>query len=183
MNSGYLDLILGPMFSGKTSRLIELYYIHYLSSRLLVVNHASDTRYTNDSKMVAHNNVSIPCKLVRSLSELEVDMNNYDRILINEGQLFPDLYEFVMEQVYKNKKYVWVAGLDGDYKCNPIGQMIQLIPHADSIVKLHGKCSICVYRPSIFTLRTTDDKEQVLIGTDQYKPVCRMCYEIHNKHL
>lgn len=183
MNSGYLDLILGPMFSGKTSYLIQQYYIHYMSSRLLVINHKSDNRYTKDSLMVSHDNYSISCILVNSLSEIDIDMNHYDRILINEGQLFPDLFEFVMKQVYENKKYVYVAGLDGDYKRNPIGQINQLISHADSIIKLQGKCSMCKNKPSIFTLRTTHDKEQILIGTDQYSPVCRMCFDIYNTHL
>jgi thymidine kinase len=183
MNSGYLDLILGPMFSGKTSYLIEQYHIHFMSSRLLVINHKSDNRYTTKSEMVSHNNISIPCTLISSFSELTLDMNHYDRILINEGQLFPDLYEFVMKQVYENKKYIYIAGLDGDYKRNPIGQIHQLISHADSILKLQGKCAICNKKPSIFTLRITDNKEQILIGTDQYKPVCRTCFEIHNIHI
>ncbi len=183
MNSGYLDLILGPMFSGKTSYLIDKYYVHHLSSRILVINHASDDRYTSTPMMVAHNYTSIPCVLVNSLSELDLNMDQFDRIMINEGQLFPDLYDFVMKQVYENKKYVWVAGLDGDYKRKPFGQIHKLISHADYIIKLHGKCAICKKNPSIFTLRTSNDTEQILIGTDQYKPVCRSCYEIHNTHM
>lgn len=182
MDSGYLDLILGPMFSGKTSKLIDIYYIHRLSSRLLVINHASDTRYTTDAKMMNHDNVSIPCVLVSKLSDLQVNMDHFDRILINEGQLFPDLYEFVMEQIYKNNKYVYIAALDGDYKRNPFGQVHQLISHADSILKFQGTCAMCKKKPSIFTLRITEDKEQILIGSDQYKPVCRKCYEKHNIH-
>lgn len=183
MNSGYLDLILGPMFSGKTSLLIDKYYTHHLSSRLLVINHLSDDRYTSSPMMVAHNQASIPCILTDSLSELDINMDEYDRIMINEGQLFPDLYKFVMKQVYENKKYVWVAGLDGDYLRKPFGQIQQLIPHADYVIKLQGKCSICKKMPSIFTLRTSDETEQILIGTDQYKPVCRVCYQTHNRHL
>jgi thymidine kinase len=183
MDSGYLDLILGPMFSGKTSYLINIYYINRMSSKLLVINHASDTRYTYESEMVSHDKQHIPCVLVDKLNDIDIDMNTVDRILINEGQLFPDLYEFVMKQVYENKKYVYIAGLDGDYKRNPIGQMHQLISHADTIVKLQGKCSMCKVKPSIFTLRISDDKQQILIGNDQYKPVCRMCFEIHNIHL
>ena len=182
MNSGYLNLILGPMFSGKTTYLINQYFTHHLASRLLVINHKSDTRYTTELYMVAHNGIKIPCVLVNSLSDLDVNMDYYDRILINEGQLFPDLFDYVMKQVYVNKKYVIVAGLDGDYKRNPIGQIHQLISHSDSIIKLHGKCAMCNKMPSIFTLRITQDTEQILIGTDQYKPVCRLCYEIHNIH-
>jgi thymidine kinase len=151
MDSGYIDLILGPMFSGKTSYLINIYYINRMSSKLLVINHASDNRYTTESEMVSHDKQHIPCVLVNKLNDIDIDMNIVDRILINEGQLFPDLYE--------------------------------LISHADTIVKLQGKCSMCKVKPSIFTLRISDDKEQILIGHDQYKPVCRMCFEIHNIHL
>ncbi len=183
MNSGYLDLILGPMFSGKTTRLIDLWYTHHMSSRILAINHGSDTRYTSEPRMVAHDYNSIPCICVNSLSELDdINMDHYDRIMINEGQLFTDLYDFVIKQVYENKKYVWVAGLDGDYKRQPFGQINDLLPHADYIIKLHGKCDICKKDSSIFTLRTSDDTEQILIGTDQYKPVCRNCYKKHNKH-
>jgi thymidine kinase len=183
MDSGYLNLILGPMFSGKTSYLINIYGINRMTHRLLVINHASDNRYTSEAQMVSHDNKRIPCILVHQLSEIDIDMTTIDRILINEGQLFPDLYEFVMKQVYEHKKNVYVAGLDGDYKRNPIGQIHQLFSHADTIIKLQGTCSICKDKPSIFTLRTSKDTEQILIGTDQYKPVCRLCFEIHNTHV
>lgn len=183
MDSGYLHLILGPMFSGKTSYLINMYEVNHMSYSMLVINHISDNRYTSESQMVSHDKQCIPCILVNKLSDIDIDMNTIDRILINEGQLFTDLYDFVMKQVYENKKYVYIAGLDGDYKQKPIGQIHQLISYSDSIVKLNGKCSICMKKPSIFTLRTSDDKEQILIGNDQYKPVCRVCFEIHNKHI
>ena len=98
-------------------------------------------------------------------------------ILINEGQFFTDLYEVVDDMLQKGKK-IYVCGLDGDFKRNRFGQILDLIPLCDKVTKLTSLCSICKNgTPGIFSKRITTEKEQTIVGSDNYIPVCRMCYE------
>jgi thymidine kinase len=100
-----------------------------------------------------------------------------DVILINEGQFFPDLYSVVKDMV-ENKKHVYVCGLDGDFERKKFGQILDLIPIADKIEKLSSLCSLCKNGTrGIFSMRLTKEKTQTLIGSDNYIPVCRNCYE------
>jgi thymidine kinase len=98
-------------------------------------------------------------------------------ILINEGQFFEDLYDCVIEML-KERKKVYVAGLDGDFERKKFGQMLDLIPLCDEVTKLTSLCSICKNgAPGIFSLRLTKEKQQTLVGSDNYIPVCRNCYD------
>ena len=98
-------------------------------------------------------------------------------ILINEGQFFPDLEEFV-KILLTNDKKVYVCGLDGDFERKKFGQILNLIPLCDKVTKLTSICSLCKNgNPGIFSKRISDEKEQTLVGSDNYIPVCRICYE------
>jgi thymidine kinase len=125
-----------------------------------------------------HNQEMIPCSWFEKLGDIDITMvTNADVILVNEGQFFEDLYEVVKKWVEIEGKDVVVAGLDGDSNRNKFGQMLDLIPIADKVKKLNSFCMICKYsKKAPFTMRCTDQKEQVLIGSDCYKPVCRLCY-------
>jgi thymidine kinase len=98
-------------------------------------------------------------------------------ILINEGQFFPDLYDFVNELLKADKK-VYVCGLDGDFERKKFGNILDLIPLCDKVRKLTSLCSICKDgTPAIFSMRLTEEKEQTIVGSDNYIPVCRKCYK------
>jgi thymidine kinase len=98
-------------------------------------------------------------------------------ILINEGQFFPDLYEVVIDML-KYKKKIYVCGLDGDFERKKFGQILDLIPLCDKVRKLTSLCSLCKDGTAgIFSMRLTDEKEQTIVGSDNYIPVCRKCYE------
>ena len=100
-----------------------------------------------------------------------------DVILINEGQFFSDLSEFVECMLTENKK-IYVCGLDGDFKRNKFGQILDLIPLCDKVTKLTSLCSLCKNGiPGIFSKRLTQEKEQTVVGSDIYIPVCRNCYD------
>jgi thymidine kinase len=181
----YLELILGPMFAGKTSQLIEIHnHCQMRNISVYVINHSLDKRYSED-QLTTHNSLSIPatntdvlCNLLTSEREKKCIMTS-SVILINEGQFFDDLKEFVVELVEKHNKKVYVCGLDGDFKRNKFGQILDLIPYADNIVKLKAICKSCnSYNAAIFTSRTCGEKlDQLIIGgTDIYEPVCRECY-------
>jgi thymidine kinase len=185
MQPGYLELILGPMFSGKTSKLIELYkQFTFCNIQVMTINHASDIRY--DMNMMSnHDKNMIECYQLQKISNIWSDINKpmYDAyihskvILINEGQFFPDLYESVLIMLLDNKK-IYIGGLDGDFQRKKFGQILDLIPMCDKVTKLSSICSLCRDgTPGIFSKRLTNETEQTIVGSDNYVPVCRNCFE------
>jgi len=98
-------------------------------------------------------------------------------ILINEGQFFSDLFEFVNKLLVEGKK-VYVCGLDGDFERKKFGTMLDLIPLCDKVNKLSSLCSLCRDgTPGIFSMRLTQETQQTVVGSENYIPVCRECYE------
>jgi thymidine kinase len=114
-------------------------------------------------------------KIPRMKDKFKIATSNV--ILINEGQFFPDLFEFVNELLKEDKK-VYVCGLDGDFERKKFGQILDLIPLCDKVTKLTSLCSICKNgTPGIFSKRISTEKQQTVVGSDNYIPVCRNCYE------
>ena len=180
--SGYLEIILGPMYSGKTSRLVEIYKQCKLCNiPVAVINHSIDTRYDSGDLLSTHDKIKIPCIKTTNLFDIYENEDVYFSkvILINEGQFFPDLYHFVKDMISNiNKKKVYICGLDGDFKRQKFGEILDLIPLCDKVTKLTSICSLCKNgNPGIFSKRISDEKEQTLVGSDNYIPVCRICYE------
>ena len=179
--SGYLEIILGPMYSGKTSRLVEIYKQCKLCNiPVAVINHSIDTRYDSGDLLSTHDKIKIPCIKTTNLFDIYENEDVYFSkvILINEGQFFPDLYHFVKDMISNiNKKKVYICGLDGDFKRQKFGEILDLIPLCDKVTKLTSICSLCKNgNPGIFSKRISDEKEQTLVGSDNYIPVCRICY-------
>lgn len=191
--NGYLELIIGPMYSGKTSKLLEIYkQCKFCEISVCVINHSLDNRY-HDTMLSSHDKVMVPCINTDNLNNLwfndgMIDLNqqfnneNYKKIrssnviLINEGQFFNDLYSVVYDML-RNKKIVYICGLDGDFEQKKFGQILDLIPLCDSVTKLSSLCSICKNgTPGIFSMRITNEKQQTVIGSENYLPVCRKCY-------
>jgi thymidine kinase len=174
---GYLEIFIGPMFSGKTSKLIDLYKQYlFCNIPLAVINHSSDTRY-DDTMLSTHDKIMIPCIQTETLTRIKNDITSVDVILINEGQFFDDLYDFVVDMLKFNKK-IYVSGLDGDFKREKFGKILDLIPLCDKVTKMTSLCSLCKNgTPGLFSMRLTNEKEQMLIGSSNYIPVCRYCYE------
>ena len=179
--SGYLELILGPMFSGKTSTLKKIYdQCVYCNIPVMVINYSADKRYSSEDVMSTHDKIMIPCIMANTIAEI---LDNYDEllsntevVLINEGQFFEDI-EYVISLVEDMYKRVYVCGLDGDFKKNKIGSLFELIPYCDNICKLKSLCSECRDgTPGLFSYRITNEVDQVVIGVDNYKPLCRECY-------
>ena len=178
LQCGYLELIVGPMFSGKTTRLINIYHDLYETSNIKVINYSGDTRY-HSSMLSTHDKIMIPCVFTNKLSDVcdEQHLENNDVVLINEGQFFPDLYDVVCNLVEKYKKRVYICGLDGDFKRRKFGALLDLIPICDKVVKLSARCHNCDNH-AIFSHRITAENEQVVIGSDNYVPLCRACYPL-----
>ena len=185
--SGKLELIIGNMFSGKSSELIRrINREKSINKKILVINYISDNRYDSNS-VVTHDNLKVNCL---KLEKLEIDeniINSYDSFFIDEGQFFINLYDFVKNLVDYHKKHVVVSGLDGDFNRNLFGDIIKLIPICDSVDKLTAYCNKCnngTLAP--FTKKYNLDKTSNLIdktsnlidigGIDKYIPVCRLHY-------
>jgi thymidine kinase len=181
----YLEIILGPMFSGKTSRLVEIYkQCQFCDIPVLVINHCFDNRY-DDTLLSTHDKIMIPCIRVTNLYDLNTryfeELNKAQIILINEGQFFNDLYIWV-ETILQTNKKIYICGLDGDFERKKFGKILDLIPLCDKVTKLSSLCSICKDGThGIFSMRITNEIEQTVIGSDNYIPVCRDCYENNNK--
>ena len=184
MSNSYLEIILGPMYSKKTSRLIDLYKQYtFCNIPVTIINHCADTRY-HETMLSSHDKVMVPCIQTDNISDIwfkkesphYIQVQNAQIILINEAQFFGDLYDCVMDMLKENKR-IYIAGLDGDFERKKFGQMIDLIPMCDKITKLTALCNLCKDGTAgIFSLRLTKEKQQMLIGTDNYIPVCRKCY-------
>lgn len=178
-NNGYLQLILGPMYSGKTSALLELKKQYtYSKMSCCVINYAEDKRY-HESKLSTHDKIMVECNNTLDLDEFltEEIINSYSVFLINEGQFFKNLKSNVYKLVENYNKIVHVCGLDGDFKREPFGEILQLIPICDDVIKKKSICAICENgTPALFSKRLVESNEIKLIGSDIYKPVCRSCY-------
>ncbi|KAK8937317.1 Thymidine kinase [Platanthera zijinensis] len=178
--SGEIHVIIGPMFAGKTTALLRRIQLAADSGRRVVmIKSDKDTRYGLDS-VVSHDGAKMLCFALPDLSVLRSKMSDEDYemldvIGIDEAQFFDDLYDFCRTVADRDGKTVIVAGLDGDY-LRKFGAVLDVIPLADSVVKLTSRCELCG-RPAFFTLRKTTQMETELIGgADVYMPVCRRHY-------
>ena len=178
VNNGYLSICCGCMFSGKTSWLMQQYKKYkFINKSIAVVNFDQDKRYHN-SLLSTHDKQMIPCLQAHLLEDVMDDLINADVILINEGQFFQDVYQVVMDLVENKKKIVHIAALDGDFQRNVFGDVLKLFPFCDDYIKLHALCGLCKNgNKASFSYRITHEANQVSIGSDNYIPLCRSCYE------
>jgi thymidine kinase len=190
---GYLEIIKGPMFSGKTTRLLDIYKKYsFCEIKTMVINYEKDNRYS-DSLLSSHDKVMIPCIKALKLSDIIQFTNGnsvaynqkyYEEfmlakaILINEGQFFEDIVEWVTIAVEKYHKNVYICGLNSDFKQKKFGNWLDLETISDNVVMLHSFCSNCKKRSAIFSHRLSKETELEVIGADCYIPVCRKCYNI-----
>jgi len=185
----YLKLIIGCMFSSKSSTLLsEINRYKHITDKILVVNSILDKeRQSHDESMIeTHDKKHYPAIMVKTLNELKSNIvynKKYDYaeiVIIDESQFYGDLYEFMRSELFSqtNKKMFIVAGLSGDYKMEPIGDVLKLIPMADEIQKLDAYCIYCKDGTlASFTsklINTTTNDQQIVVGNDDiYSPCCR----------
>ena len=183
---GYLEMFIGPMWSGKTSELLKIHKRYtFCEAHILSINYINDTRY-GENIISSHDHITIPCKSVKRLSEfsdieygsITCDFRNASIILINEAQFFEDIVGWVKCAVERHHKKIYLCGLDGDYKREKFGDFLYLIPFCDKITKLQSICGVCKKKDAIFTKRIVADETLEIIGCDNYLPVCRTCYNI-----
>ena len=192
--ASYLELFIGPMFSSKTSKLVEIYkQCIFCNIPVAVINHSIDQRY-DETLLSTHDKVMIPCIQTNKLIDIwyygesesvtltrlgdSVKLVVADVIIINEGQFFEDLLPAVEHMLQHNKK-IYVGGLDGDFERKKFGQILDLIPLCDKVTKMTSLCGICKNGTAgIFSKRISLEREQTVVGSDNYIPVCRACYSL-----
>jgi thymidine kinase len=176
--SGWIEVVVGPMFSGKSEELIRLLRRAAIArQRVQVFKPALDNRY-QESDVVSHSQWRLPCEVVERAEEV---MNRLDPrtevVGIDEGQFFDDELPKVCAHLANLGKRVLVAGLDMDYRGVPFGPMPTLLAIAEEVHKIHAICSRCG-APAAYTQRMTEAKEQVVVGAaDVYEARCRRCHE------
>lgn len=185
MNTGRLEVIIGPMFAGKSTKLIEIANRYEsIQKKILTITHVIDNRY-GDGVISSHNKIQKKCittDILAKVPEISQEYEQSEIIIIEEGQFFPDLKQFVIKAVETDKKHVIVAGLSGDYKREPFGQILELIPLANQVHLITAFCKMCNDGTEAnFTKRIENcEKYQeatIVVGSqDIYMPVCRNHY-------
>lgn len=179
----YLDIIIGPMFSGKSFELIRrIRLLKVLKKNFLVIKPIIDRRYTKDDYICTHNYDKEKCISVEKLNDIFEKHNlleeKIETIFIDEAQFFENLKDFVMEILEKFNINIVIAGLDGDYKRNNFGEIHKLIPLCDNITKKKSLCLKCNNgNKALFSHRICSNNSQILVGSEnKYIPVCRKHY-------
>lgn len=176
-----LQLILGPMFAGKSSELLgTVRKYEAVGWPVLVITHTLDKRYTESSAIVSHDRDHHPAIAIQDLT-LMFQLQEYrcsKLIIVEEAQFFSKLKDPVLQMVEQDGKDVICVGLDGDAQRKPFGELLELIPYCDSVVKRYAFCRRCrVPTPALFTYRTSSESEQIAVGgADKYEPLCRKHY-------
>ncbi len=176
-NSGWIEVISGSMFSGKSEELIRrLRRAQIAKQAVAIFKPRIDTRFS-DGDIVTHNQQRIPSQPVESPEQILKLAAAAEVIGIDEAQFFPENIVDIVKQLAQAGKRIVVAGLDKDYRGLPFGPLPLLMAEAEYVTKTLAICMRCG-DPAAFTQRLTKDEEQILIGeTDIYEARCRRCFD------
>lgn len=172
---GHIQVIFGPMFSGKTTELMRRMKRYQIANyKCLVIKYAKDNRYDEEG-IATHDRQTLPAVAAMELSSMENVASQYEIIGIDEGQFFPDVVSFC-DKMANRGKVVIVAALDGTFQRKGFGDILNLVPLAENVIKLSAVCMTC-NSDGHFTKRTTKDQSvEVIGGADMYQAVCRDCF-------
>ncbi|KAM8945682.1 thymidine kinase, cytosolic [Pelodytes ibericus] len=171
---GHIQVIFGPMFSGKSTELMRRVRRFQIAQyKCIVIKYAKDTRYSKEH-MATHDQNTMAAVSACRLGDVG-EVLSCSVIGIDEGQFFPDIVEFCEEMANKGKTVI-VAALDGTFQRKAFGDILNLVPLAENVVKLNAVCMEC-FREASYTKRLGAEKEvEVIGGADKYHSVCRACY-------
>jgi thymidine kinase len=176
--SGWIEVVVGPMYSGKTEELIRrLRRAQIARQRVGIFKPTIDTRYAEDS-LVSHSEIRIPSRLVQTATDILPWADEAEVIGIDEGQFLGPALPRVATQLADRGKRVIVAGLDMDYRAQPFEPMPQLLAIAEYITKTLAICVRCG-APGSRTQRTRPEAGRVVVGgADLYEARCRRCHTV-----
>jgi thymidine kinase len=183
VSNAKIQVVCGPMFSGKTKTLIGLISGYLKDKKKVVVfKPRLDDRYAEES-IVSHDKDEARAYSVSRPAEILDLFHRADVVAIDEVQFFDESIIGVCETIADFGKTIVVAGLDLDYLGRPFGAMPQLMSVADEIIKLNSVCTFCSGRAR-FSHRISKDQGVVVLGEkDKYVPLCRSCYNEMNSKL
>ncbi len=173
---GWIEVVCGSMFSGKTEELIRrLKRAEFAQQSVEIFKPTIDKRY-DEEDVVSHNENSIRCTPVSSSRNILLLADGVEVIGIDEAQFFDEGLTEVCNQLANKGARVIVAGLDMDFSGKPFGVMPSLIATAEYVTKVHAICVKCGSLAQ-FSHRKTTDEQQVMLGeTEAYEPLCRICF-------
>ncbi len=173
---GWIEVVCGSMFSGKTEELIRrLRRAQFANQKILLVKPKVDDRY-HEKDVVSHQGNSFEAICVDSASEIMNIWAKEKVVAIDEAQFFDEGLPDICTQLAAKGVRVILAGLDMDFKGRPFGPMPNLLCIAEYVTKVHAICVSCGNLAQ-FSHRTVEHSEQVLVGAvEEYKPLCRACY-------
>src|SRR5258708_7592362 len=180
---GSIEVICGPMFSGKTEELIRrLNRAKIAKLRVEIFSPKADTRFVENA-LVSHNANSIPSTPVENASSILLLASDVHVVGIDEAQFFDEELPQVCNKLANKGVRVIVAGLDMDFKGQPFGPRPVIIAIAESVTKLQAVCVQCG-NPAMYSYRLGNDDKTILLGEkESYEPRCRVCYNINSGSL
>jgi len=177
-DTGWIEVITGCMFSGKTEELIRrLRRAQIAKQKVKIFKPRIDARYSENS-IVSHNERSLPSILIENINEVLEHSDDAQVIGIDEAQFFNEEIVRICNVLASEGKRVIVSGLDQDYTGKPFEPVPQLLAIAEYITKQHAICVVCG-NPADKTQRKTTESERVIVGAaDIYEARCRKCHYI-----
>ncbi len=173
---GWIEVICGSMFSGKTEELIRrLKRAQFAKQKVEIFKPSIDTRY-DEAKVVSHNSNEIHSTPVPSSSNIRLLASDCDVVGIDEAQFFDDEIVAVCNELANSGKRVIVAGLDMDFKGNPFGPMPALMATAEYVTKVHAVCTR-TGNLAHYSFRKAQNDNLVMLGeTEEYEPLSRAAF-------
>jgi thymidine kinase len=174
--NGWIEVICGSMFSGKTEELIRrMKRAQFANQKLVLFKPIIDDRYHTEN-VVSHQGSSLKAIPVNDSKEILDLWKNEKVVAIDEAQFFDEGIIDVCNELAKKGTRVILAGLDMDYKGVPFGPMPNLLSIAEYVTKVHAICVSCGNLAQ-YSHRTANETGQVLVGAvEKYQPLCRACY-------
>ena len=181
MQKGSIEVICGSMFSGKTEELLRrLKRANFAKLKVEIYKPTIDTRYDNQ-KVVSHDENYISSMIVNTSSEILNLIDNPDVVAIDEAQFFTDDLSNICNELASSGIRVIVAGLDMDFLGNPFGPIPNLLAIAEHVTKVHAICLDCGDIAN-HSYRISEEENLVALGEkNNYKPLCRMCFNKNRK--
>jgi thymidine kinase len=178
---GWIEVVCGSMFSGKTEELIRrLKIAEFAKQKVEIFKPAIDIRY-DEENVVSHVGTTIRSTPVPSSGNILLLANDVDVVGIDEAQFFDDELPEVCEKLANSGIRVIIAGLDMDFTGKPFGPIPALLSKAEFVTKVHAICMVCGDLAQ-YSHRKTQDEALVLLGEiDEYEPLCRKCFNLVSK--
>lgn len=176
---GLIEVITGPMFSGKSEELIKrIRILLYAEYKVLVIKPKFDNRFSSN-EIVSRNGLKVKTLVASNVNEIKKLFNkSYNALVIDEVQFFDSsLINYVDELSCEGIRII-LSGLDQNYLRQPFGIMPQLLSIADDITKLHAVCLVCKNAATCSFRKTKSQNEFELGDFEEYEARCRYCHKI-----